>query len=60
MNALRVVIPTDYLRGRTAGCIPHEQFIGALVQLQTMVSFRFSLLSFFLSLFFFFFLRKLF
>jgi hypothetical protein len=42
MNAVRAFVSADYLGGSTAGCIPSEEFIGALVQLQTMVSFPYS------------------
>jgi hypothetical protein len=39
MNAIRAFIPADYLGESTTGCIPSNEMIEALVQLQTMVSF---------------------
>jgi hypothetical protein len=38
MDAIRALIPVDYLGQSTAGCIPAEDMIAALVRLQTMVS----------------------
>jgi hypothetical protein len=38
MDAIRALTPADYLGQSTAGCIPFEDMIAALVRLQTMVS----------------------
>lgn len=39
MDAVRALTLADYLWQSTAGCIPTEDMIASLVQLQTMVSF---------------------
>jgi len=48
MDAIRALTPADYLGQSTAGCIPFEDMIAALVRLQTMVSLFWSLSLFFI------------